>query len=273
MSRPIKSGQNIFEKEWDVLLILDACRVDIMREIVQKRDLGWDVETTESVDTMTGFWMEKTFIDEYRQKMEETIYLCSNPHSESLLRASDFYLLDEIWKYAWDEEIGTCLAEDVTDEAIALRREYPNNQLLIHYMQPHNPFISDLELNTKPPEKENAIDHSDGLDAWDRLEKGEVKKQRVWDAYKENLEYVIDEVERLLRNLDAETVVISSDHGNAIGEWGLYGHPHGMPFSCLRTVPWIELSARDLGECDPQLRVSEEESVDVGQRLEALGYR
>ncbi len=273
VSRPIKSGQNIYEAEWDVLLVLDGCRLDLMKEVVAKQNLDWEVGEIESVDTMTRFWMEKTFIDKYSAEMAKTVFLCANPHSDELLDEDKFHTLDEIWKYRWDEETGTCLAKDVTDKSILLRRKYPQKRLLIHYIQPHNPFVTDLELNTKPTESGGFIQHN-GKDPWHRLEDSEVSEERVWTAYRENLEYVLNEVKRLLQNMEADTVVITSDHGNAKGEWGLYGHPFGMPFRCLRTVPWIEVSATDTGECQPEFDSSEQrEDGKVEKRLQALGYK
>jgi arylsulfatase A-like enzyme len=244
-----------------------------MKEVVRKRKLNWEVEGIESVDTMTRFWMEKTFTDEYATEMSETVFLCANPHSDEFLDPGKFFRLDEIWKYVWDEETGTCPAEDVTDKAIILGGDYPKKRLLVHYIQPHNPFINDLELNTKPTDNDKFIEH-DGKDPWHRLEDGEVSEERVWTAYRENLEYVLDEVDRLLNNINAESVIITSDHGNAKGEWGLYGHPFGMPFRCLRTVPWIKVSATDSRTCQPDLDGKKKENdAEVEKRLEDLGYK
>ena len=264
VSRPIKSGENIFGREWDVLLVLDACRIDLMRDVLNDLDIGWKVNELESVDTMTGYWMEKTFIPEHENKMEDTIYICSNPHSESLLSEADFHILDEIWKYSWDINTGTVLPEDVTDKAIRMRREYPNKKMLVHYMQPHNPFISDLELNTKSKGKNDAIQH-EGLDAWDRLKRGDLKdKNRVWKAYEKNLVSVIGEVERLLQNMDAETVVVTSDHGNAIGEWGIYGN--GEDDDGDDDVD-IDIDTDDEEEME---EITDQDELDLGSVMEFL---
>jgi glucan phosphoethanolaminetransferase (alkaline phosphatase superfamily) len=86
---------------------------------------------------------------------------------------------------------------------------------------------------------------------------------------------VLDDVELLLENLDAETVVISSDHGNAIGEWGLYGHPTHVPLSCLVDVPWYRTTAEDIRTHEPESRDPDQEpltSEEVKDRLADLGY-
>ena len=85
--------------------------------------------------------------------------------------------------------------------------------------------------------------------------------------------------ERLLHGIDSERVIITSDHGNATGEYGLYGHPESMPFDCLREVPWFETTAIDTGERPPSGRVrsdptsAEPTDDDIETRLRALGYR
>jgi hypothetical protein len=56
---------------------------------------------------------------------------------------------------------------------------------------------------------------------------GDGDEEEIWESYIENLRYVLDHVEVLLENVDAEEVAISADHGNAKGEWG-----------CLRTPGW-----------------------------------
>lgn len=38
----------------------------------------------------------------------------------------------------------------------------------------------------------------------------------------------LDEVEKIVRNSEGNIIIIS-DHGNALGEWGLYGHPGWAP--------------------------------------------
>lgn len=48
---------------------------------------------------------------------------------------------------------------------------------------------------------------------------------------------VLDEVELFLNNINANKVVISSDHGETFGELGFYGHPAGCPHPVVKKVP------------------------------------
>ncbi|MFB6187206.1 MAG: hypothetical protein ABEI86_10115, partial [Halobacteriaceae archaeon] len=57
----------------------------------------------------------------------------------------------------------------------------------------------------------------DQLSIWEQLYEGSVSVDRVWEAYRENLELTFPHVERLIDTFQEYTVV-TSDHGNALGE-------------------------------------------------------
>lgn len=98
----------------------------------------------------------------------------------------------------------------------------------------------------------------------------------MWRAYIENLQLTLPHVERLCDELPGKTVV-TSDHGNAFGEWGVYGHPHNRYLDCLINVPWLEFDGDDTrkkvttGEIDETTTEFDEGVVD--DRLSALGYK
>jgi len=75
--------------------------------------------------------------------------------------------------------------------------QYPNKRLLVHFIQPHYPFIG--------PTGQEHFD-LDSLDFWDRVLRGEVDipDDVLWNAYEENLEVVLPHVETLMEALDGE---------------------------------------------------------------------
>lgn len=83
---------------------------------------------------------------------------------------------------------------------------------------------------------------------------------------------MLESVELLLENIDAERAIITADHGNAFGEWGYYRHPEGCPIPAVRNVPWIVTSARDQKTHEPEEYDTDEVVLDVKEHLEALGY-
>jgi len=273
LSKYSTQGTPIYEDEWDVLIVLDACRVDLLKQVASEYEFIENVETRKSVDTMTPVWMEKTFTEEYANEIADTYYLCSNPASDSVLSSSDFAKLDEIWRHKWDTEIGNVRAESVTRRAITIGRDENPNRLIVHYNQPHWPFIPALETSDGEGIQLSDFGEHQEHRVWERLRRGEISKEEVWKGYRENLSYVLDSVSVLLNNIDADSVVITSDHGNALGEWGIYGHPMHMPVPSIREVPWVETTATDTEAMIDHLTYSEmEQQRDVKEKLRDLGY-
>lgn len=261
-------GTPIYAREWDVLIVLDACRTDLMREVQSEFAFLEDLRTIWSVGSVTKEWMSETFRAEFAEEMARTAYICGNPHSSTSLDESAFYLLDETWRRAWDRTIPP---RALTDSAIEVWREQRPPRMIVHYMQPHCPFIPwGDEAQAKSVEN---FGNQDTKDVWQRLRDRELTREHVWDGYRENLRVVLEDVELLLDNLDAADVVITSDHGNALGEWGIYGHKPSLPFRCLREVPWVRTTAVDTGAHEPDYEYQDSLEVTTTEQLEALGYR
>jgi hypothetical protein len=199
-----------------------------------------------------------------------------NTWTDRYLDAGRFGCLDEVWKYAWDDDLGTVPAEAVTDRAVAAAREEDPDRLVAHYMQPHHPFVPD------PVDGDSGMartgTHSSETSPWKLLRSDTVTEERVWEAYLANLRYVLSAVETLVAEV-AGRVAITADHGNLFGEWGVYGHPMHTPIPALLAVPWAETTGRNCGELTPTTtppeplpvgRVYDAESDD--DRLRSLGY-
>jgi hypothetical protein len=268
-------GTKIFElADWDVLIVLDACRADLLREVTGEYDFLTSGSEYNSVASTTHHWMERNFTAEYDEEVSKTVYVCGNPYSERVLDQNSFELLDEVWQYGWDPEQGTIPPRPITNRAIHLGREYnfdvEETRMIVHYMQPHAPFIAHgsstdfslHEFGNRP------ID-----DVWQELQKGNTEKEEIWRQYTDNLRLVLDDVSVLLQNLDASNVLLTSDHGNGFGEFGIYGHPNNVAVPCLRRVPLWQTSASDSEKHEP--KSVDDASVDqsVDDRLRSLGYK
>lgn len=102
--------------------------------------------------------------------------------------------------------------------------------------------------------------------------RGEIELEDAKTGYRETLAIVLDEVELLLENADIDSVVISADHGEALGEDGVYGHPADMYLNSLIRVPWVTTCATDEETRQPtDHRYGTEKNIE--ERLRALGYR
>ena len=59
-------------------------------------------------------------------------------------------------------------------------------------------------------------------------------------AYESNLEFIIQETEDFINNLDKK-IFITSDHGNAYGRFGAYGHPAYLHIPETIEVPLLKI--------------------------------
>lgn len=260
------SGSAVFGHDWDLLIVLDACRTDLIAAVEDEYSFLSTPDTLRSLGGNSSEWMAANFTQEFAAEMANTAYVSGNIFTQEYADPSAFHTLDEVWKYAWDDERGTIPARPITERAISTWREERPERLLVHYMQPHAPSVPDPiagGMTTDPG--------ADWVSAPELLRRGEVDRRRIWESYLANLRYVLNEVSLLLENVDTEIAVITADHGELFGEYGLYDHPHGITFDTLRRVPWYITEASDEQTFYPTLE-PEEETGDRRRKLESLGY-
>ena len=267
-------GIDVFAEDWDTLCILDACRYDMFARC---SNLPGQLERRESRGSATTEFLRANLDG---RDLRDTVYVTANPqlyrNRESI--AVDFHDVIHVWREeGWDEEYGTVLPETVTEYAFRAAEKYPNKRLVVHYMQPHYPFIgSETDFD------KGHLTGAQRENVWNQLLLGtlDAERETVWRIYEANLERALPHVETLMTELDGKTVV-TADHGNMIGERAFplpireWGHPRGIYTDELVTVPWLvhengprrEIRAGDATETSEAV----EESV-VADRLRDLGY-
>jgi len=213
--------------------------------------------------------------------LHDAVYVTANPHAHKL-NADVFHDIDTM-DDAWNNSLGTVPPESVTDRAHAAQANYPNKRLIVHYMQPHFPFIGDIGqgIDVSAIDTKSVGDRPGGASPWTRLKNGDIPINTVIDAYTENHELIAAEMFNLTDDL-SEKIVLTADHANIVGDRGfpipvrLFGHPANFNHPKLRRVPWIEIPADERPNIvakKPFSNMSDTEDVAVGERLEALGYR
>lgn len=256
-------GDYILERDWDNLIILDACRYDTFSEYNTI-----DGELTEFVSrgTGTGEFMEENFSG---ITANDVIYVSANPNPAAV--DANFADVFEVWDYGWDENLQTVLPETMVKETIKAEKEYPDKRIISHFLQPHYPWIGSqgrefmAEWGYRPGGQNGNI--------YEMMRKGEVSIQRFKECYKENLKETLPHIERLVDSLNGKTV-ISSDHGEAFGTWGVYGHAPHAYISELEKVPWhvVPWEERKMVTGSKDTTQMDESSV-TKEQLKALGYR
>lgn len=288
-TKPHPWGTNVFSRDWDLLVILDACRVDALREVADEYDFIGSVNSITSVGSTSFEWMNHTFDRKHADKISQTAYISGNGYTQRVLAQGGdtghaaipfgpseydvvspdtLVLLEELWRADLDDSSEWVIGSDrhsrespryATDRTVHAGRNTNADRLMVHYMYPHSPY----------PQAEPEL-----FEPFDPLRTGDVSRDAVWERYVDNLRLVLDEVELLIQNVDAETVAITADHGEAFGEYGFYKHVIGCPLPCMRKVPWVETTATDShdyrsGAPDPH---ASGETVKAEERLQELGY-
>lgn len=261
-------GSKPLEHEWDVMIILDACRADLFQEYAPRHDIYERFETvssTYSCASTSHEWFEKGFGPEVGD-ISDVHYVTQNPHL-ARLDCTRFNAVEPLWTVKGDDTTGLVDPQIVTNVALEAYARSEADRFIVHYMPPHAPFLH-------CPDRYRSPDRPWGDDVWFGLQIGRFDKREVWNDYGRNLLRALDEVQRLIRHVSGD-VVVTADHANGIGELGIYGHPEYVPVPAVKAVPWakatglgIDYDASDL----PNVASLAEADIGVEGRMEALGY-
>ncbi|MFX0138799.1 MAG: hypothetical protein ACFFDN_34480 [Candidatus Hodarchaeota archaeon] len=229
-----------------VLIILDACRYDYFKKNYQKYING-KFKAVRSPASNTPGWL-KIIFRKYAERLENIKIFSANPHLHSKSRKiTEFTARDyvkgeiiDLWDSGWDSELGTVEPNTVF---MAVEKEGLNEKNLIWFMQPHFPWIG--ETRVQIPDnvlmlRRRGINLNQLFNRETKL--GNISKCVVRRAYEDNLLLVLQIVKKLLNNLQfAGKVVVTSDHGELLGEHGVFMHPPYLSLPEQRIVPWLEI--------------------------------
>jgi len=262
-------GIQVLNEDWDNLLILDAFRYDTFHEI---EDGDGELTAVNSAGTNSLEYIEANFDGKC---VHDTVYITANPYAEYISNKT-FHKVEKLYLKEWSEEHQTVLPSSVINNAVRICKNYPNKRIIVHFMQPHAPFIGETKI-------EHNIAHSPNEDIrsiWTALRYGlrDIKLDKVKSAYNENARIAYNAAAELANKITGKTV-ITSDHGELLGNrlWPLpvrgYGHTAVPPVPQIRTVPWYVLKddVRKKIVSEPPVDQGEE-THDIDSQLSALGY-
>lgn len=261
------------------MIVLDACRYDIFKEMSQKILGKSKVEKMISPATQTVEWLDKTFKN---QDFSDVIYVSSNPfvNSKGIIPEQGGYSFNgksyfkkivNVWDKGWNPDISTVHPLDVNKAAIVSMDLNPRFRHIIHYMQPHSPYIfygglkthmhpvQNMQKNLNPGTEfsflskiANKLLSQETI--W-KIGKG-LGKQPTWDlgklwfrygregiekGYREDLKLVLNHVKKLIKLFPKKKIIITADHGERLGEKGNYGHG-GKREKAVIEIPWLEFN-------------------------------
>ena len=276
-------GVDVMEEDWDNLLLLDAARPDMFQNVVDM-DQFESFETKRSVGCASPEWMENTFKG---REFPDTIFISGNPWI-SKIAPDSFHHIYNLWTKQFDiseQELQeadlltdvnldseTVLAEELTDAALDIQKEYPNKRVIVHYFQPHAPCVGLPDGTTR-----DEVNYD--IHPGNTMKNGVVEKETVWNAYEDNLAYAFYHANRFAEEAGGKSV-FTADHAEMFGEWLWplplrgYGDPIGVWDPALTTVPWAVKTVgdrREITEGEIELHSADEGRLDG--HLKALGYR
>jgi len=207
---------------------LDACRYDYFVRL-------WKLSRVEPRLSWGSCTLE--FL-EHLPDMRDAVVVTSHPFVHE-----NRHKFGTVVDCGFDDRLGTCPPWWVVLKvlkALPLLRAY--RRRIIWFLQPHHPFIGHPRLHVPifdDPETK-------ALTPFERVERmfREAKERGILSrAYEGNLRLVLRSVERLVQHLDG-TIVVTSDHGEGLGEPLRPGDPPVFSHPCnhnsweLRLVPF-----------------------------------
>ncbi|RLF21472.1 MAG: hypothetical protein DRN15_07865 [Thermoprotei archaeon] len=210
-----------FKERKRLLIILDACRPDFLLNYLGVLDeFEVSFERVISSGSNTNEWLTRTFTEPM-----DVVYVTANPWSRVVLRdKSVFKALVDVSARFWDKELGTVRAEYVN--LMALRYLLRGENIMVHYMQPHAPFVCKTWLRgtyTGPIAAAKTIY---------RLASRSLRARREFiRAYAKNLVYVLKVAKKLIRSALRFNyrIVLTSDHSELMGVYA--------PIKTLKRAP------------------------------------
>lgn len=283
-------GLDVMSQDWDYLIILDACRYDAFAEVV---DLDGDLKCVTSRGSHSIEFCEKNFAgNEYY----DTVYVTANGYGARLSQNvfHDLIFTDES-DVVSDVDVLHSSSEGmapstVSNAALEAYNNYPNKRMIIHFMQPHDPYLGPtaedlrsrvaddgLTVVARDPEKIKNHDTNDSnvvSTLAGAVNDGYISQEELKEVYYENLEIVLEHVNDLINELVGK-IVVTADHGELFGEYDIIGHPKYRYYKELREVPWLIIDTDDrpdiISEKPTESTIVDEDAVE--ERLRALGYK
>jgi len=331
--------KDILKESWDFLIILDACRYDYFIKVYKKYLSKGNLKKAISPTTRTMTWLNRIFPGFYNG----IVYISANPYINSRAKIigqygdgyeakKHFYKIIDAWDFGWNDSVGSIFPVEINKAFFNARKQYKDKRFILHYIQPHEPYISEnyrkyilkKEKNIRAkaifktragelredPRKEGAEPDKEPITfikiikelilkflgediLWKikdhiiyrrimRFLKGPPKSQiraillnegqsGLRRAYKENLELALKSVKEVIKNIDGE-ILITSDHGEFLGEYGLYTHPEQPRKPETTEVPWFKIDKMKRQRIEEPQKISRDidEAVNILKGLKSF---
>jgi hypothetical protein len=216
--------EGLFTFDEYLLVVMDCCRYDYFSQ--HCRGLYGYVDKVWSAATPTVAWFDTCL----KRDLKDTLVI-SNHNGLSpnftwsrgglTYRASDYF-----GKVVKAQVPGGPDGMHPRHLHEAYRANCDWNKTVVWCLQPHKPYVTQPGLDTA--RACNALAESGKIDELRR-------------AYTVNLKLGWEYVKRIVDRSPVRRVIVTADHGELLGEDGLFWHAGNVDHPVLREVPWMEI--------------------------------
>jgi hypothetical protein len=129
-------GVDFMSEDWDVMIILDACRFDTFKD---QNGIEGDLQMKTSRGSNTKEFLVGNFAG---RDFPDTVYVTANPQLQWNDIKTGFHHIENIWQGdGWNEQLGTVHPNTMSNIVKDLADRYRNKRFIVHFMQPHCPFV------------------------------------------------------------------------------------------------------------------------------------
>lgn len=264
MVKCAKQGKLLKTLDWDVLIILDACRVDSFIKVFPNLLFNNIIQIVDTEVTDTGQWLVKHWSDDF---YSDIVYVSGNPFVNSKGVSTEttknfdgrkhFGKIVDSWDWGFNRLSGRIEPDRVAADFFNYYWQNPGARFIIHFMQPHSPYL----FNRIKPEWINIarrfipkklfqfmrhhipryIRKETHLHVPEYNYKRVYNDDEIRNAYERNLKDVKPYVEEIIKSHPNMNIIVTADHTEYLGENGRYGHGGKSDDMFLRSVPFLRV--------------------------------
>lgn len=254
----IKHSDILHKDDWDALIILDACRYDTFKKLYKDYipdDLIYKpLVKANSEASQTIYWLYKHWPNFY-----DILYISGNPYINSTDTVvskykgnQHFRKVVDSWDWGYSKKTSRIEPNRIAKDALKWEKTLQEkSQMIVHFMQPHSPYLfkdkkfkwyemlrNRVPVNLLPKRLKTWIGKNyKREDVYSRLD---CENDVILEAYERNLRSVFPYVTDLAMCWKGKKVIVTSDHGEYLGEDGRFGH-WGEINDFITSVPYMVL--------------------------------
>ena len=227
-----------------IIILLDACRYDVFKQVYDDMGLGFPLEETISPASQTRDWYLRTFAV---LSPEETILVGGTAvpwgmylrelhdrwHKRIPLWMNEDGRRNKTWSHYHRATVTNLVKRGLQEHYLN-----PRKRVLIHCLPPHLPFYGDKGWKWWKGFLGENVDPQAYF---------ELQKYGERNGWNELRGFYKESVEKALREITVftypENTIVTSDHGEFTGENNIWKHslPDGDSYDILRKVPYMEV--------------------------------